>query len=227
MRDGKRAPYLQRFAWLPTAAMVVLVGGLAVADEFGTHLAQAALERTRQRITYDGSYFVLAYPNGDVPSHLGVCTDVVIRSYRALGVDLQQTVHEDMARHFDAYPSRRIWGLTRPDPNIDHRRVPNLQVFLSRRGERLPISSRPEDFRPGDLVTWTLPGNLPHIGIVSDRLATGGRPLVVHNIGAGPRLEDVLFRFPITGHYRYRPEVPRGSADAPPSGDGPASPRGG
>jgi len=218
MGEGWKKPYdLRRLSLLPAMVAVLLLWGHAVADEFGTQLAQAALERTRHRVTYDGSYFTMAYPNGDVPVHLGVCTDVVIRSYRALGVDLQQAVHEDIARHFDAYPSRRIWGLTRPDPNIDHRRVPNLQMFFVRNGEALPVSSQPETYRPGDLVTWRLPGNLPHIGIVSDRFGAEGRLLIVHNIGAGPRLEDVLFRFPITGHYRYRPEDPGGPSDATPS----------
>lgn len=187
--------------------------GAVVAQEFYMTLALAALERTRQHVTYDGSYFKIAYPNGDVPSHLGVCTDVVIRSYRALGIDLQQAVHEDMASHFAAYPSKHIWGLDRPDPNIDHRRVPNLQVFFARNGEEWPISDRGDAYRAGDLVTWMLPGNLPHIGIVSPTLTPDGkRRLIVHNIGAGPKLEDVLFRYRITGHYRYHAEC----ADGPP-----------
>jgi uncharacterized protein YijF (DUF1287 family) len=214
---GKKTYFHRRLPWSLTAVVVFLFCGAAAADDFGTQLARAALARTRHRVTYDGSYFTMAYPNGDVPAHLGVCTDMVIRSYRLLGVDLQQAVHEDMTRHFAAYPSRRIWGLTRPDPNIDHRRVPNLQVFLTRNGEALPVSSRPEAYRAGDLVTWMLPGNLPHIGIVSDRrTANGERRLMVHNIGAGPRLEDVLFRFPITGHYRYRPEDAAGQIEAIP-----------
>src|SRR5262249_8953080 len=128
--------------------------------------------------------------------------DVVIRAYRAVGIDLQQQVHEEMVAHFDAFP--RLWGLARPDPNIDHRRVPNLQVFFRRRGLALPVTREPGDYRPGDLVTWTVPPNLPHIGIVSDqRTDDGARPLIVHNIGRGPRLEDMLFAFPITGHWRY------------------------
>jgi uncharacterized protein YijF (DUF1287 family) len=136
----------------------------------------------------------------------GVCTDVVIRSYRALGIDLQVLVHQDMAANFSAYPSKRIWGLTRPDPNIDHRRVPNLQVFFKRHGQTLAVSDRAEAYKPGDVVTWMLPGNLPHIGIVTDEIAPATkRPLVVHNIGQGPRLEDVLFAYPVTGHYRYLP----------------------
>lgn len=188
-------------------------GGAAMAQEFYTSLALAALERTRQSVAYDGSYFKIAYPNGDVPPHLGVCTDVVIRSYRTLGIDLQQAVHEDMARHFAAYPSKRIWGLERPDPNIDHRRVPNLQVFFARNGEEWPIFDRGDAYRAGDLVTWMLPGNLPHIGIVSPNVTPDGkRRLIVHNIGAGPKLEDVLFRYRITGHYRY----PAGRADGQP-----------
>jgi uncharacterized protein len=170
-------------------------------------LVLAAIERTHSQVRYDGRYFVIPYPGGDVPGNLGVCTDVVIRAYRKLGIDLQQRVHRDMRSNFAAYPSTRLWGLSRPDPNIDHRRVPNLQVFFSRKGETLPISRNPRDYRPGDLVTWMLPGNLPHIGIVTDRLApASGNPLIVHNIGAGPRMEDSLFDYEITGHYRYHPE---------------------
>jgi uncharacterized protein YijF (DUF1287 family) len=137
-----------------------------------------------------------------VPPHIGVCTDVVIRAYRAVGVDLQQRVHEDMLRAFSSYP--RTWGLSRPDSNIDHRRVPNLQNYFRRRGAARAVASDPASYRPGDLVTWMLPGNLPHIGIVVDgRSDDGARPLVAHNIGEGPQVEDMLFRFPVTGHYRY------------------------
>ncbi|PTD95028.1 DUF1287 domain-containing protein [Pseudothauera lacus] len=171
-------------------------------------LVAAALARTQHSVRYDGRYIAIPYPNGDVPAEIGVCTDEVIRSYRELGIDLQQRVHEDMRRHFSTYPSRRIWGLTRPDSNIDHRRVPNLQTYFSRHGVALPVSADAADYRPGHLVTWMLPGNLPHIGIVTDVVdARSGRPLIVHNIGAGPRLEDMLFSYPITGHYRYLPEV--------------------
>ena len=188
--------------------------GAAGAQEFYPTLARAALERTRDKVTYDGSYFKITYPNGDVPSHLGVCTDVVIRSYRTLGIDLQKAVHEDMTRHFAAYPSKRIWGLDRPDPNIDHRRVPNLRVFFARNGEQLPVSDRGDAYRAGDLVTWMLPGNLPHIGIVSPNVTPDGkRRLIVHNIGAGPKLEDVLFQYRITGHYRYGPNATAGQPE--------------
>jgi len=170
--------------------------------DFASRLVEAAIERTSHEVTYDGSYRRIAYPGGDVPDGIGVCTDVVIRTYRGVGVDLQQAVHEDMSEAFSAYPT--IWGLKRPDSNIDHRRVLNLQTFFMRNGATLPVSRDPDDYRAGELVTWMLPGNLPHIGIVTDRRSADGiRPLVVHNIGSGPELEDRLFEFPITGHYRY------------------------
>ena len=171
-----------------------------------TQLVEAAIERTTHTVRYDGRYVAIDYPNGDVPPNIGVCTDVIIRSYRKLNIDLQRLVHEDMKQHFDLYPSRTIWGLTKTDRNIDHRRVPNLQVFFSRFGKALPISTQPSDYQPGDLVTWMLPGNLPHIGIVTDRIhGQSGNPLIAHNIGAGPQLQDMLFSYPITGHYRYLP----------------------
>ncbi|WP_444908574.1 DUF1287 domain-containing protein [Microbulbifer sp. TRSA005] len=167
-------------------------------------LAEAALERTYHKVRYDPAYVSIPYPNGDVPADTGVCTDVVIRSYRKLGIDLQKEVHEDISGHFQAYPSKRIWGLSRPDKNIDHRRVPNLQAFFTRKGQSLSISNKAEDYLPGDIVTWMLPGNLPHIGIVTaKRSLKTNRYLVAHNIGAGPVLEDMLFSFKITGHYRY------------------------
>ncbi|MFH2051310.1 MAG: DUF1287 domain-containing protein [bacterium] len=174
-------------------------------DDPASRLVAAAVERTTHQVRYDGSYRRLAYPGGDVPDSLGVCTDLVIRSYRALGVDLQRLVHEDMIRDFDAYPAQ--WGLDGPDANIDHRRVPNLQAFFRRSGAELGVTDEPADYLPGDLVTWMLPGNLPHIGIVTDHWSgDGARPLIVHNIGRGPRLEDCLFSFTVTGHYRYLPE---------------------
>lgn len=170
-------------------------------DRVGTLLA-AAQARTETTVRYDGRYLRIPYPGGDVPDDTGVCTDLVIRSYRALGIDLQQRVHEDMRADFTAYPP--LWGLSRPDPNIDHRRVPNLETYFARHGARLKISQDPTDYQPGDLVSWRLPGNLPHIGIVSDqRSGDGQRPLIYHNIGAGPQLEDMLFEYPINGHYRY------------------------
>ncbi len=169
--------------------------------EFATDLALAAEDRARHDVRYDPSYVSIAYPMGDVPANTGVCTDVVIRSFRMMGIDLQQLVHEDMKRNFRKYP--KIWGLKRPDPNIDHRRVPNLETFLTRKGAALPVSSDPAVFRPGDIVTWRLPGNLPHMGIVTTRTAASGFPMIAHNIGAGPQIEDMLFDYKITGHFRW------------------------
>jgi hypothetical protein len=167
-------------------------------------LITAALERTHHTITYDGTYHSIKYPGGDVPSNIGVCTDVVIRSYRKLGVDLQELVHKDMKNNFTKYPSKKLWGLNHPDPNIDHRRVPNLQVFFTRNGKSIQITNELQDYTPGDIVTWMLPGNLPHIGIVTNKYNKNtGNPMIVHNIGRGPELEDALFMYPITGHYRY------------------------
>lgn len=157
-------------------------------------------------VGYDGAYRRISYPNGDVPRETGVCTDVVIRAYRHAGVDLQVLVHQDMKANFSKYPKN--WGLRRPDPNIDHRRVPNLATFFTRRGSKLPVTQRGADYRPGDIVTWRLSNGLPHIGLVSDvRANNTDRYLVVHNIGGGTQIEDVLFEFTVTGHYRYG--VPR------------------
>lgn len=178
----------------------------ATGEDAATKLVTAAVERTHHRVSYDGSYRRIAYPGGDVPDNVGVCTDVVIRAYRAgLGIDLQRKVHEDMAAAFAEYP--KIWGMSRPDTNIDHRRVPNLETFLGRHGESLPITDDPDDYKPGDLVTWRLTGTgLPHIGVVTDRRALfTGNPLIAHNIGRGPELEDMLFDYRITGHFRYLP----------------------
>ena len=168
---------------------------------FAARLSAAALERTSHTVRYEGAYVRIPYPGGDVPASTGVCTDEVIRSYRALGIDLQREVHEDMARHFSLYP--RTWKRSAPDANIDHRRVPNLRVFLSRKGESLPVTKEARDYLPGDLVTWSLPGSLPHIGLVVDAKGPSGRNQIVHNVGRGPKLEDVLFDWEITGHYRY------------------------
>ncbi|HSB71803.1 MAG TPA: DUF1287 domain-containing protein [Candidatus Methylomirabilis sp.] len=164
-------------------------------------MVAAAVAQTHSRVTYDGSYRRIPYPGGDVPETVGVCTDVVIRAYRRLGIDLQVKVHEDMKRARKSYP--QLWGMSRPDPNIDHRRVPNLRTFFRRVGAELPVTDDPAAYRTGDLVTWILPGNLPHIGIVTGQQSPAGRPLVVHNIGRGPEVEDMLFLYPITGHYRY------------------------
>ncbi len=170
-------------------------------DTFATKLAHAALDRTAFTVRYDPAYVPLDYPGGDVPANTGVCTDEVIRAYRTLGIDLQKLVHEDMKQNFSLYPKH--WGLRRPDKNIDHRRVPNLQTFFKRHGTAIPASQLASDYSPGDLVTSLVGGRLPHIGIVVPAPENGSRPWVVHNIGAGPQLEDVLFAHPLTGHYRY------------------------
>lgn len=174
------------------------------ADDFGARLSAAAIERTAHEVTYDAGYERIDYPMGDVAPGRGVCSDVVVRALRTLGVDLQQLVHEDMLAAFAAYPAH--WGLTRPDANIDHRRVPNLETFLTRIGARLPASNDAGEYKPGDIVAWNLQGAsggwLPHIGIVTSRIGASGQPMIVHNIGAGPKLEDRLFDWPMTGRFR-------------------------
>ena len=192
--------------FLFTGLLLAIVCAPVMADAFHKTdlLVNAAIKQTKDEITYNGAYFKIAYPMGDIPAEYGVCTDVVIRAYRKLGIDLQQLVHEDMRGNFSLYPAKSNWGQTKTDSNIDHRRVPNLQIFFTRHGKKLAASTKPEDYQPGDLVTWTLPGNLPHIGVVTNKLSADGvRPLIVHNIGAGPKLEDMLFDYPISGHYRY------------------------
>jgi uncharacterized protein YijF (DUF1287 family) len=175
----------------------------AAQREFLGRLSDAAIERTTHVVRYDGAYVRIQYPGGDVPADTGVCTDEVIRAYRSLGIDLQKDVHEDMEAHFSAYPNDSRWMLAQTDTNIDHRRVPNLRVFFERRGENLTITASAADYVPGELVTWDLGGGVGHIGIVVDRKAPSGRFMVVHNIGQGPKLEDMLFSWKITGHYRY------------------------
>jgi uncharacterized protein YijF (DUF1287 family) len=178
-----------------------------VASEFNQDIVSSLIERTTHNVIYDGSYLSIPYPNGDVPANIGVCTDVVIRAYRQLGTDLQKLVHEDMQSNFSVYPSKRIWGLSSTDKNIDHRRVPNLQLFFKRHGVTLKISRNKADYSVGDIVTWMLPRNLPHIGMVIDRVdPITGNPMIVHNIGRGPEIDDMLFDYKITGHYRFVPE---------------------
>jgi uncharacterized protein len=170
---------------------------------FYDSLSDAAILLTKDRVTYDPAYFRIAYPNGDVPKDKGVCTDVVIRAYRKLGIDLQQLIHEDMQKNFTLYPKN--WNLKKTDPNIDHRRVPNLMKFFSRKGKQLPNSLSANNYQPGDIVTWNLGGGVTHIGIVvNKRSEDNERFLVVHNIGRGQEFSDCLFSFTITGHYRYK-----------------------
>jgi uncharacterized protein YijF (DUF1287 family) len=184
--------------------VVALAWALPARAQDAAALVRAARAQVGVTVNYDPKYVRLPYPGGDVPADRGVCADVVVRAMRRLGFDLQVLVHEDMARHFALYP--RAWGLRRPDTSIDHRRVLNLETYLRRRGFERHGSFVPADYRPGDIVTWRLPGNLPHIGIVSDRVAPdgSGRPLVIHNVGAGAREEDRLFAWRQAGHYRWR-----------------------
>jgi len=180
----------------------LLIGLLGYAQNAESSLSDCALELTKQKVSYDPSYFSIAYPNGDVPADKGVCTDVVIRAYRLKGIDLQKEVHEDMKANFKLYPN--IWGLKSTDKNIDHRRVPNLMTFFERKARSLPISKKAGDYKANDVVCWRLDGGLTHIGIViNQKSADNKRPLIVHNIGAGQVMEDCLFDFKIIGHYRY------------------------
>ena len=182
------------------AALLLFAAAELFAQRPVERFLAAAHAQVGQTLSYDPAYRRIAYPGGDVPLSTGVCTDVVIRSFRAVGLDLQVLVHQDMKANFASYP--RNWGLRRPDTNIDHRRVPNLQTFLKRKGKSVAVTRRAADYLPGDIVTWRLSSGVPHIGIVSNR-RKGDRHLVVHNIGAGAQVEDVLFAFEVTGHYRW------------------------
>ena len=211
MRNGTSKHGRWPVRWLPLGLMslcLALLASPARADdpaaENTRRVVASAMAQTGTTLVYDPAYTVLAYPGGDVPADRGACTDVVVRSLRAAGVDLQRLVHEDMKAHFSAYP--REWGLTRPDPNIDHRRVPNLATFFTRQGKALPVTATAADYLPGDIVSWKLPGGgLGHIGVVVEQVSPADpiRHLMVHNIGEGAKMEDVLFAFQITGHFRY------------------------
>jgi uncharacterized protein len=171
--------------------------------DFANKLSVAAIALTNQFVVYDPSYVKIPYPNGDVPKNKGVCTDVVIRAYRKLDIDLQKEVHEDMLLNFNKYPAK--FGLKKPDSNIDHRRVPNLMVFFSRKGKTKILSKNTKDYIPGDIVCWDLGEGLTHIGLVVDKKSDDGqRYLIVHNIGGGQELSDCLFDFKIIGHYVYK-----------------------
>ena len=195
---------------LPLLLALLLPGHLSADGVPGAiaRMLEGAERQIGVTVLYDGSYRRLAYPGGDVPPDRGVCTDVVIRAFRNARLDLQVLVHEDLRRAFAAYP--RTWEMRGPDRNIDHRRVPNLATFFARHGTVLPSSRQARDYLPGDIVTWRLASGLPHVGIVSARVA-GGRPLVIHNIGAGTVIEDVLFANPVTGHFRYPRGEPAGT----------------
>lgn len=177
---------------------------VAWADSGSEAIVNSARARTLVHVTYDPKYVKLTYPGGDVPANTGVCTDVVIRTFRnAFDFDFQKAVHEDMRRDFSAYPNH--WGLKSPDKNIDHRRVPNLEVFLKRQGAAVPMTKNPDDYLPGDIVSWKLGGRISHIGIVSDRKTVDGTPLIIHNIGQGPVEDNILWIPNMTGHFRFVP----------------------
>lgn len=176
---------------------------IATVDSTLQQLLHAALDRTRVSLRYDSTYVPIPYPNGDIPANTGVCSDEVIRCYRAIGIDLQQMVHEDMIASFPDYP--KLWNLSQPDPNIDHWRVPNLETFLTRQGARLTASQNPADYQPGDLITSRITGGRPHIAIVVPAPDGKSPPWILHNRGFGPAMEDQLLAYPITGHFRWWP----------------------
>lgn len=182
----------------------ILLSALPAAGESPAAIVSAARDQVGKTLVYDPAYVSLKYPGGDVPIDRGVCSDVIIRALRtALSLDLQKTVHEDMTANFSSYPKK--WGLKKTDKNIDHRRVLNLQTWFTRKGMSVPVTKDAKDYKPGDLVTCTVPPNLPHIMIVSDKKNSEGVPLIIHNIGRGAQEEDSLFTYPLTGHYRWQP----------------------
>ena len=173
-------------------------------ESFYTNLSLVAEQRTLLKVKYDGSYREIPYPNGDVEKSIGVCTDVVIRSYKQFGIDLQELIHLDMKENFFSYP--KVWRKLTTDTNIDHRRVPNQMTFFQRKGLSLPISEDPTNYKPGDLVAWSFGNGLMHVGIVSTQLSKDtNTPLITHNIGRGPEISNILFNYPIIGHFRYKP----------------------
>jgi uncharacterized protein len=194
MRTSRALPVLALLAFLPGSRLT----GQEPAS-FGTSLARAAARQVGVTTLYDPAYVRIGYPNGDVSPERGVCADVVVRAFRRMGIDLQTEVHQDMAKNFGVYP--KSWGLSRPDTNIDHRRVPNLMKYFERRGKKLSLDG---SYQPGDVVAWRLSNGLLHIGVVAeDRVAGTDRPYMIHNIGSGARKEDVLRAFVIIGHYRW------------------------
>lgn len=173
-------------------------------NSFAEKLSNAAISIIDKEVIYTPNYVKLKYPNGDVPAKTGVCTDVIIRAYRKLNIDLQKEVHEDMVANFTKYPNLKKWGLKTTDKNIDHRRVPNLEVFFDRKGKTLSITQNANDYKTGEMVTWMINNKLPHIGIITHlKSKDGKRNLIVHNVGGGQVLEDCLFSYTIVGHFSY------------------------
>ena len=204
---------MKRYTTLIFTVSLTLVGytqNPPTEDDFFNQLSNAAIELTKTKTEYDPSYFAIDYPNGDIPSHLGVNADVIIRAYRKVGIDLQQKVHEDILENQETYGLEK-WGQTEADTNIDHRRVPNLQIFFSRKGVELPIDQENETYKAGDIVVWQMDNSKPHIGIVTNKKSPYGTPLMVHNSTSGQRLQNVLFHFKIIGHYRYGKEDKKSS----------------
>jgi uncharacterized protein len=179
----------------------ISVAAIENPSTFEEKLSNAAISIIDENVVYTPDYVSLKYPNGDVPAKTGVCSDVVIRAYRKLGIDLQKEVHEDMKANFSKYPTK--WGLKKTDTNIDHRRVPNLEVFFERKGKKLELSNNPNDYKTGEIVTWMINGKLPHIGIVTHKKSIDGNLMIVHNVGGGQVLEDCLFSWEIVGHFKY------------------------
>lgn len=199
-----KSTVLKYFTLLPFLILLSL-NVIAQDDDFFLKLSNAASTLTHNTVTYDPTYFSIKYPNGDVPSNKGVCTDVIIRAYRLMSIDLQKEIHLDMKANFEKYPSWKKWGLKTTDTNIDHRRVPNQQTFFSRKGITRPITQKATDYQPGDIISWDLGNGLTHIGIVINKKdPSNKRYMIVHNIGQGQVLEDCLFSWKITGHYRYQ-----------------------
>ena len=209
--------FVTYFAW-PTFAEYVFKSEQAPSDDnvrdavtkltdtnkYGDRLAAAALERTTIDVVYDAAeYNNIGYPNGDIPAGRGTCTDLIIRTYRVLNIDLQQLIHEDMKAHFLRYP--QLWDASQPDSDIDHRRVPNIKRFFERRGTVLEPSRDSADYTFGDIVIWRLPDGKAHIGIiVPGPDSHHDEKWVVHNIGKGPMWSDELLDYEITGHFRYQ-----------------------
>lgn len=188
---------------LYSLGLLFIISSFNQQKSFEKKISDAAITLTKDKVVYNGAYVPIPYPNGDVPKGQGVCTDVIIRTYRKLGIDLQKEVHEDMKSNFSKYP--KTWGLTKTDTNIDHRRVTNLETFFTRKGHKLTVTKNPSDYKTGEMVTWMINDKLPHIGIVTHlKSRDGKRNLIVHNVGSGQVLEDCLFSYKIVGHYKYK-----------------------
>ena len=182
--------------------LLFIISSFNQQKSFEQKLSEVAITLIKDKVVYNGTYVSIPYPNGDVPASQGVCTDVIVRAYRKLGIDLQKEVHEDMKSNFSKYP--KIWGLKQTDTNIDHRRVPNLETFFTRKGQKLEVTKNPSDYKTGEIVTWMINDKMPHIGILTHlKSRDGKRFLIVHNVGGGQVLEDCLFNYKIVGHYKF------------------------